>query len=46
MGRHSTYRTNAGSNHEEKLVAAMNSLLLRWSEDIADEIRRRQSSEP
>ena len=46
MGRHSTYRTNAGSNHKEKLVAAMNSLLLRWSEDIADEIRLRQSSEP
>ena len=46
FARHSTYRGDAGGDYKEKLVAAMNSLLLRWSEDIASEIRLRQSSEP
>lgn len=46
MARHSTYRGDAGGDSNERLVAEMNSLLLRWSEDIASEIRLRQSSEP
>jgi uncharacterized lipoprotein YmbA len=46
MARHSTYRGDAGARDYLSLVAAMNSLLLRWSEDIADEIQRRQASDP
>ncbi len=46
MARHSTYRGDAGTADDGRFVAAMNSLLLRWSEDIADEIRQRQIPEP
>lgn len=46
MARHSTYRDDSGDRGYSSLVAAMNSLLLRWSEDIADEIRLREAAEP
>jgi len=46
MAHHSTYRGDAGGTDYARLVAAMNSLLLRWSEDIADEIRLREAAEP
>ncbi len=46
MARHSTYRSNTSVRDYEERVASMNALLLRWSEDIATEIRRMDSANP